>query len=620
METRVLNLQSVLSERQRWCVPVYQRHYAWETGEDKQLARLWEDIQGKAEDSLASRTSYPHYIGAVLVAEPPSQPFGTVHQRLLVDGQQRMTTFQLVLAAVREVGRQVGIFDFDAAIHGCLFNEISAGMAKPEVEKFKLWPSSFDRVLFQAIVTLDSAGIRKQYPDCFYLNGNLKSGQAPKLLAAFWYLMQQVRIFVDETEAADDKRRRIEAVLHGFLRDFRMVIIQLDQTDDAQEIFSSLNGLGKPLSPFDLIRNDVFHRARKAQEDDEALFEGKWKTFEDPFWEVETRQGRFKRARIDFFLAHMLVAETAKEVNLGKLAVTYQAYSRERKFATIADELARIAQYVDTYRTLVNPDRNHVASDISRFLTIWDQTTFFPLVFFISVQAIDDEEKRKVLAQLKAYVIRRDLCGGTSKNYNNVVLQVLVKLRGQPLSALGFAAALSELRGDAGKLPTDTELVEAMPNRKLYTELPTPRLRYVLQAIEERLRTKKDEATVVTTGITIEHVLPQQWSTHWRLPDGSKAPCESAYLAAASHGVSDEVRQQIAAREALIHTIGNLTMVTGSLNPALSNSDFAVKRELLKERLLAMTREIAAEDSWGEASIIKRGTKLAKLACEIWPI
>jgi uncharacterized protein with ParB-like and HNH nuclease domain len=89
-----------------------------------------------------------------------------------------------------------------------------------------------------------------------------------------------------------------------------VVIIQLDQNDDAQEIFASLNGLGKSLSPFDLIRNDVFHRASKSGEDDEQLFDDQWKSFEEPFWSEQVRQGRFKRARADHLIAHAVVAET----------------------------------------------------------------------------------------------------------------------------------------------------------------------------------------------------------------------------------------------------------------------------------------------------------------------
>ena len=105
MAAQVLSLDDVLRERQRWCVPVFQHHYEWETGENGQLTRFWEDIKERVEMIIGGGTAYPHYIGAIIVAEPANQPFGTVRQRLLVDGQQRISTFQLVLIAVREVAQ-----------------------------------------------------------------------------------------------------------------------------------------------------------------------------------------------------------------------------------------------------------------------------------------------------------------------------------------------------------------------------------------------------------------------------------------------------------------------------------------------------------------------------------
>jgi uncharacterized protein with ParB-like and HNH nuclease domain len=249
MESRVLSVDDVLRERQRWCVPVYQRHYAWDVVEDGgQLTRLWEDIEEKANESLAGGSVYPHYIGAIIVAEPPNQPFGTVRQRLLVDGQQRITTFQLVLAAIREVARQQKNENLIPVIDAYLFNALSGGMNQPGVEKYKLWPSSFDRKLYQDIADNPAAKVSKLYHQYFYKNGNIKTGSAPRLLAAYWYLIETIRKFVADNGSQESKPDlRLSAVLSGFLAGFRVVVIQLDEKDDAQEIFASLNGLGKPL-------------------------------------------------------------------------------------------------------------------------------------------------------------------------------------------------------------------------------------------------------------------------------------------------------------------------------------------------------------------------------------
>jgi uncharacterized protein DUF262 len=384
MEARVLSLDDVLRERQRWCVPVYQRHYAWEGGENGQLTRLWEDIEEKAEEHFHGGIAYPHYIGAIIVAEPPNQPFGTVRQRLLVDGQQRITTFQLVLVAIREVARAQKIDDLIPVIDAYLFNEISGGMNQPQVEKYKLWPSSFDRKLYQSIADHPAERIPILHSQFFYKNGNLKTGSSARLLIAYWYLLEAIRKFISDDAFEPSAEKRLKAILSGFLAGFRVVVIQLDDKDDAQEIFASLNGLGKPLTPMDLIRNDVFYRARRAGEDDEAIFEGHWQTFEDPFWEVMTRQGRFNKARVDFFLAHVLVAETGKEINLGKLAIEYQNYARKRDSESVAAEIEHIVRYVPVYRALVHAGEPHLVGEVAGFFRIWDLTTFFPLIFYVT--------------------------------------------------------------------------------------------------------------------------------------------------------------------------------------------------------------------------------------------
>src|SRR5947209_7010434 len=132
MDARPLSLEDALNQRQRWCVPVYQRHYAWDIGEGGQLPRLWEDIEDKTREVLSGLAAYPHYIGAIIVAVPPSE-FGTVPQRLLVDGQQRISTFNLVLAAIREVARSQKIEILVPVIDSYLFNGVTAAMKQPQV-------------------------------------------------------------------------------------------------------------------------------------------------------------------------------------------------------------------------------------------------------------------------------------------------------------------------------------------------------------------------------------------------------------------------------------------------------------------------------------------------------
>jgi uncharacterized protein with ParB-like and HNH nuclease domain len=199
MDAKAHDLNFVLGQKQHWVVPVYQRHYEWDTAQDKQLPKLWDNLRDKAIERLIDRIPMPHYFGAIIYAEPAKQAFGATPRRFLVDGQQRITTFELVIAALREVAREKGIERLVQVADTYLFNERSAGMEDANRERFKLWPSSYDRDLFKRIIESTPDGLRAAFtPDYFYKNGSLKTGQSPKLLRAYWYLFEEIREFISE--------------------------------------------------------------------------------------------------------------------------------------------------------------------------------------------------------------------------------------------------------------------------------------------------------------------------------------------------------------------------------------------------------------------------------------
>lgn len=623
MKADAYPLDTVLGERQQWVVPVYQRHYEWETDQDRQLPKFWADLQDEAVDRLEkTRTPFPHFFGAIIYAEPQNQAFGVVRRRYLVDGQQRITTFQLVLAAIREVARERGVLQFVDVVNSYLFNAKSASMQEPTRERFKLWPSSYDRKLYQDIIESTPTQVRSLQSNFFYKNGNLIKGQAPNLLRAYMFLLHEIRMFIDER--ARDFGETIDAVLgallSGFLSGFQIVVIQLDQNDDAQEIFASLNGLGKPLSPFDLIRNDVFHRARKSGEDDQTLFDEHWKLFEQPYWTEHVRQGRFKRARADHLVAHVVVAETAREVNTGKIATEYQRYARERMFPTVAGELDVLVNHAGTYREMENFGEKNSLSRISQVLHTWDLTTFHPLILAVNAKIADDSEKDVLYRLIEAYIVRRELCGLTTKNYNKVVTGLVRQIQAGDKILEAFQQHLLELTGDASRMPTDAQLTEAFARRQVYGNTPASRLRYIFEHLEYDHRSKFDEAVVSTKNLTIEHVMPRKWAQHWPLEGGIVVPCESSFEAMlGNHKLSDNVKALMETRQRSVDTMGNLTLLTEALNPSVGNSAWSSKRVKFSESLLAINRDIAAKEDWSEVEIEARARKLAAMANRIWP-
>lgn len=621
MDAKAHDLNFVLGQRQQWVVPVYQRHYEWESTPDKQIPKLWEDLRDKAIERLDNRSPFPHYFGAIIYSEPNQQAFGAIQRRFLVDGQQRITSFQLVLAALREVAREHDNQNLVTVANTYLFNEKSDGMKEPERERFKLWPSSFDRQMFQLIIENNPDEIRHEYtPQYFYKNGKLIAGRSPNLLRAYWLLLEGISSFIEERAELNESAEEIlDALIAGFLSGFQIVVIQLDQNDDAQEIFASLNGLSKPLSPFDLIRNDVFHRARKSGEDDEELFDSRWKEFEKPFWAVQVRQGRLKRARADHLISHAVIAETAREVNVSKIATEYQHYARDRAFSSVSEELDVLLSHARNYRKLEETDCSTPIGSIANTMRLADISTFHPLILWIAAYSHSDIHDR-YFSLLEGYIVRREICGLTTKNYNKVASSFIRAMRGKNDSLEAFKKHMHSQTGEISRIPTDADVAEAFANRSVYGPIRSPQLRYILQQLEYALRNKFDEVTIPTSDLTVEHVMPQKWSKNWPLQNGNEVEYESSF-SARLRGVEldNETALMIDQRSKVINTFGNLTLVTGAMNPSLGNVSWKNKKGRLSQSLLALNRFIAEQEQWDEETISKRGADLARVAISRWP-
>lgn len=622
MRADVCSLDAFLCERRQWVVPVYQRHYEWETVQDKQIPKFWHDLEEKTVKHLDENNPFPHYFGAIISFHPEKpEQFGIVPQHFLVDGQQRITTFQLTLTAIREVARDRNISDILNKVDSYIYNAKSRGMDDPDRECFKLWSSSSDRPLYQNIVESTYDELKNSQKVYFHKNGNLKKGGAPHLLRAFCYLYESMKVFVEERqEYGQGSEDVLKALLESFLSGFRIVVIQLGQDDDAQEIYASLNGLGKPLSPFDLIRNDVFHRAQKTGDDVQKLFGELWEPFENRFWSEQVRKGRLKRARADHLITYAVIAETARDVNVGKIATEYQCYARERKFPTITEELRILRQHAKTYRCMEEQNTKSVFAGVANVLRIWDMSTFYPLVLWVNSQSLGDQDKERLFRAIESYLVRREICGLTHKNYNKVVPGIIRHLRGKNDIVSVFFDYISSMTGDVSRMPTDREIKEEIRDRKMYRVVPTPRIRYMLYRIENKKRGEKDEIPQAPfENLTIEHVMPQSWATHWPLPDGTAAPCESAWEAISRGSVlDDKTKAFMDERQQAIDTLGNLTLVTKVLNPSIGNGAWETKRDHLSKSLLALNREIADNEFWNETAIKERADDLATVANKIW--
>ncbi|MCY3885541.1 MAG: DUF262 domain-containing protein [Gammaproteobacteria bacterium] len=298
MQTDDHAVEEILSEGRRFMVPLYQRKYQWH---DSQLLPFWEDVEAKANEILEGTSKFQHYLGALILAPiGEAAQIGVTPRFQVVDGQQRLTTFQLFLAAIREVSLKHGCDDVAMHVQDYIFNVLKS-KDNDKLTRFKLTPTPTDRSIFHDIVEKDHDSIRNIYRSYYWRNRVPKNTPVRALRAyeEFHRLIDDFaqfgsaeltvqdgegaksQVISDETDTMDAIESRLEALLTSLLNRMKLVVITLEEDDDAQVIFETLNSKGEPLLAMDLVRNNIFYRAEQQQADIEELYHELWDPFDD---------------------------------------------------------------------------------------------------------------------------------------------------------------------------------------------------------------------------------------------------------------------------------------------------------------------------------------------------
>lgn len=640
----------LLQQRARYKVPIYQRNYVWTRA--RQWEPFWSDVRTKAIERLAGRPQrFSHYMGAVVLESRGGYSARQVPTLQVVDGQQRLTTFQLFLAAARDYAQAIGYETARLNIERYLLNPDLNLMAEPEVEEFKVWPTEHNRDLFKAIIKGDRAQLREHYGVHFYVTRDQIYDYAttPRMLAGYGYFYDRIREAVErdalqeelidaapsdtsaELEAGepDDtipSELKLDAIWQSLVEEFKVVEIVLEEGDDAQVIFETLNERGEPLLAADLVRNNIFHRAEEEnRQRAEPLFQQYWRGFEEPFWSIEEKQGRYKKQRIEFFLANYIAAKIATDVTITKLFSEYKAFLKRARFADIEAELHELARFGEVYRAMIERNSSTPLGSFAARLAPWDVTTVFPLAMRIWAETGTPEvEKMKMLDTLLSFIVRRAICGLTGKNYNKLFLAAVAELEAAGWFAEKLSGFLLRQSAESGRFPRDDEFRRSWTASTSYSDLGPARVRAVLEELELSKRTKFHETEGLKPGLTVEHVLPVTWSTHWRLAAGVKPTGAQLEQAEWSYDEDGTVVGQAVRRNRLKQNFGNLTLLTKPMNSRQSNAAWPQKRETLDNpkfgSLLVLNKEISAATNWDERAIEKRSAGLFKQACVLWPI
>lgn len=585
MKVEIMNLQSLFDGNMHYVIPPFQRRYVWK--KEEQWYPLWEDVRNTAECVLEDGDfKTAHFLGAVVAQDVP-WPKKIVGLQIasVVDGQQRLTTMQLLLGAVREVFEERNHSDEAAMLQSLVLNQEMLRRNDRD-RAFKVWPTIEDQDVFRHTMNTDLPS--DKYKD-------------ELIVRCHEFFKLQISYWLDDTSEQTEEMRA-KALLTVVFELLEMVVIALGPGEEPQVIYETLNARGTPLLQSELIKNKLLYEASKVTSDDSSISQ-LW-DFDNNWWRGNVGRGRNARARIDLFLNYWLAMRKQEEVAHNNAFSNFETYFSKEGSSdalSVAADLKGVGKVYESLEKFKIPEmetflyrRNAMQAGVST-----------PVLMWLVSSGVPNEQKQKAIRALESYLVRRTACHMTMKDYNRLFLGLIEELQAAGSEKAGDTTVeyLKRQTASSRRWPDDRVLSRAFHEQELFERLSRPRLRMILEGIEDGLRTNKTEEQHVKRGLTIEHIMPQGWDDkNWKLPN-----------------VGDQTQAKLD-RDHLIHTIGNLTLVNQPLNSNLSNRAWEDKKEIMHDHSnLFLNKEIVKEQEWNEERIHARAADLCKVAIRVWP-
>jgi uncharacterized protein with ParB-like and HNH nuclease domain len=555
-----------------YILPHFQREYTWGKGE---WQTLLDDAVAVCDEMrpLRDGESDPmpeHFMGTIVVAYD-SMRAGTLSALKLVDGQQRLVSISLLLRAMI----------------------VNLGPTHPQLakktEKLLLNGDEHGDLHFKILPTV-KYGDRVAY--CAVLTGAKVPACSSKIPEAYHYFERTIA-----TRAKEGLN--LETLLQVIVSAFQVVFVNLEQRESPYRIFESLNAKGKELTPADLVRNYVAMKLPSARQ--ERVFTSFWSETEDLLH--ETRMvGRLPE--LTAFLRHYLAMKT------GVLCAETHVYARfrdraEKEFADPASfevELATIARFAVIYDGLLRPHKisdRKIGNALAR-LNVLEIATGYPfllrLLDELSSGHLAPDAALEALGILENYMVRRFAAGEPASYLNRMFVSLWDAIVPSRIVETMRTALATR------NYPSNNRLLQTLKTRRLYEKNQQTRLRtgLILETMNRRLSEGSGGYTVLDGAPTIEHILPQSLSSAWKEHLGL---------------MSEQIHKDN------VHTLGNLTLITGEWNSELSNATFDIKRPKLAAHALRLNSSYfaAAGSNWTRDEIQERTETLSDLLLSIWP-
>jgi len=575
-------------------IPFFQRTYVWD--EENWEALLIE---------LMSEARTTNFLGSIILKQSRPES-GKPKEVEVIDGQQRLTTLSILLKALYDSFSGEIKKNCEGDISGILYYR--KDYTSPEME-LKIEHSQ-----------VDSENYEKVIKNQILIHEITK--ESPKILRCYKYFVEKLQAL------SEDVRKRI---LNKILNpDNKMlIVIDIDESDDEQAIFDTLNTAGIRLSTSEIIKNALFKKLIELSlNTKEEVIKFYKQTWEETFlgdeetikyWETERLTGRLKRDNIEILLHCFAVIKGFFDPDKHNLSDLSKLYKEKIKRINSKEDLENfikeIIEYAGIYREKF-PSFDYTTSfsfddSIQRIFHILDEleiSTFHPFILEVFKENKDKEDEiKEKLLKLEKFIVKNMIAKSEEvKNYNKLCKQFIrdPKHLDTKLSQLDSSESKNQMKNGLRKISNK--------NAKL--------LLFWIELYRRYKEHKKGDVKELKYTYSLEHIMPKAWRDHWKdipekyKPDGTKMN-------------KDEAEKD---RDEKICWLGNMTLLRSSLNKSLQNLSFEKKMEGEGKKKgikhyadLYITKEIVdqydkGDKKWDENKIVTRTENLEKEIEGIW--
>jgi uncharacterized protein with ParB-like and HNH nuclease domain len=554
MDARAQTVRGILYSPIQYLIPFFQRHYSWRKQNwERLLGDLWTLLDDEQNDSQ-------HFMGP-LVCTPMNLVPGEVPRFQLIDGQQRLTTLTILLAALRDVAKDMGIEELveDVTIDYLVLRK------KKDLQRFKVIPRIGDREVLAAVI-----------------DGKIEKQQYRQPVAQAWRFFRQA-IAEWATGDGEKKLRRLFVTVTERLA---LVVITIDG-ENPYEIFESLNSTGLPLEESDLIRNFLFMQVPVEEQDN--FNTRHWQPFDKQFEQM----GEFTaKDQTRFYRTYLMRNGLFSKPKCTFVEFKQQNRQRGLKVEEQIQELTRFGRFatiIERPETCVDASLRYALTEIAAL----DISTAHPLILNLldrhAANTLGEAELLACLRDLASFVLRRSICGDSTRNYGRWFCEAAAAIGDKPEENL---RSYWLRRG----WPDDRTFVARLVDFPLFHR-EHQKCRLILERLE---RSYKHKEPVEFAKLSIEHVMPQT------IDQGKSAKAWKDALG----------EQWKAEHQQWLHTLGNLTLT--AYNPDLGNRPYAEKQEILNISHVELNNYFHQIPTWNSPEIRKRGEQLAAKVAALW--